>query len=244
MRHAGALRIDHAMGLQRLFLVPEGAAASDGAYLAYPLQDMLGQLALESHRASCLVVGEDLGTVPEGLPAKLAATEVLSYRVLWFERDGSAFRPPARWPSRAAACVSTHDLPTLAGWWEAADIVERASLGLLDAAAVAQALVERAADKVALLALLRAEGLFDQAPDMDGPIVPALAGAVHALIAVSPALLALVQADDLVGETVAVNLPGTDRERANWRRRLHADVAHLFDGEVARRIVAAMRDRP
>jgi glycogen debranching enzyme GlgX/4-alpha-glucanotransferase len=243
MRHAGALRIDHAMGLQRLFLVPEGAAASDGAYLAYPLQDLLGQLALESHRASCLVVGEDLGTVPEGLPAKLAAAEVFSYRVLWFERDGSAFRPPAYWPSRAAACVSTHDLPTLAGWWEAADIAERVSLGLLDPVATQRALTERATDKAALLVLLHQEGLFDETPDMDGPIVPVLAGAVHALIAVSPALLALVQADDLGGETVAVNLPGTDRERANWRRRLRTDVAHLFGGEAARRIMAAMRDR-
>jgi len=243
MRHAGALRIDHAMGLQRLFLVPEGFAASEGAYLAYPLQDMLGQLALESHRASCLVIGEDLGTVPEGLPAKLAAAEVFSYRVLWFERDGAAFRPPAHWPSRAAACVSTHDLPTLGGWWEAADIAERASLGLLDVAATQRALAERAADKVALLALLRQEGLFDEAPDMDGPIVPAVAAAVHALIAVSPALLALVQADDLVGETVAVNLPGTDRERANWRRRLRTDIGHLFDGEVARGIMAALRVR-
>jgi glycogen debranching enzyme GlgX/4-alpha-glucanotransferase len=243
MRHAGALRIDHAMGLQRLFLVPEGAAPSDGAYLAYPLQDLLGQLALESHRASCLVIGEDLGTVPEGLPAKLAATEVFSYRVLWFERDGSAFRPPARWPSRAAACVSTHDLPTLAGWWEAADIAERASLGLLDVAATQRALAERADDKVALLTLLRQEGLLDQAPDLDGPIVPVVVGAVHALIGVSPALLALVQAEDLVGEMVAVNLPGTDRERANWRRRLRTDIGHLFDGEAARGIMAAMRVR-
>ena len=243
MRHAGALRIDHAMGLQRLFLVPDGASARDGAYLAYPLQDLLGQLALESHRASCLVVGEDLGTVPEGLSEKLAAAEVFSYRVLWFERDGMAFRPPSHWPSRAAACVSTHDLATLAGWWEAADIAERASLSLFDPAATQRALAERAADKTALLALLRQEGLLDQTPDMDGPIVPAVAAAVHALIAASPALLALVQADDLVGETVAVNLPGTDRERANWRRRLRTDIADVFDGEAARRIMDVLRVR-
>jgi glycogen operon protein len=204
---------------------------------------MLGQLALESHRASCLVIGEDLGTVPEGLSEKLAAAEVFSYRVLWFERDGAAFRPPPRWPSRAAACVSTHDLPTLAGWWGAADIAERASLGLFDAAATRRALAERAADKTALLTLLRQEGLLDQMPDMDGPVVPEVAAAVHALIAVSPALLALVQADDLVGETVAVNLPGTDRERANWRRRLSTDIGHLFDREAARRIMEVLRVR-
>jgi glycogen operon protein len=195
-----------------------------------------------------MVIGEDLGTVPEGFSEALAAAEVFSYRVLWFERDGAAFRPPAQLPSRAAACVSTHDLPTLAGWWEAADIAERASLGLLDAAAAERAVEERQADKAALLALLRQEGLLDgglsdRGQDMDGPIVPVLAAAVHALISVSPALLALVQADDLVGETLAVNLPGTDRERPNWRRRLRPDIARLFDGEVARRIMDALRIR-
>ncbi len=243
MRHAGALRIDHAMGLQRLFLVPDGAAARDGAYLAYPLAELLGQLALESTRAGCLVVGEDLGTVPAGLPEALAEANVLSYRVLWFERDGAAFRPPARWPALAAACVSTHDLPTLAGWWGADDIAERSALGLLDAAAAAQALAERARDKAALLTLLGEEGLLERTEDAGAPISPALARAVHALIAVSPALLALVQADDLAGERLAVNLPGTDRERANWRRRLRGDIAGLFAGETARAVMAALRAR-
>ncbi len=226
MRHAGALRIDHVMGLQRLFLVPDGASGRDGTYLSYPLQDLLGHLALESTRRNCMVVGEDLGTVPEGLSATLAAANVLSYRVLWFERDGAAFRPPARWPALAAACVSTHDLPTLAGWWTGADIDERQALGLLDAAAADAARAARAADKAALAALLGQEDS---------------AAAVHALIAATPSLLALVQADDLAGETVAVNLPGTDHERANWRRRLRVDVASLCSGEAARRVLAAFR---
>ena len=240
MRHAGALRIDHAMGLQRLFLVPDGAAARDGAYLAYPLQDLLGQLALESVRAGCLVVGEDLGTVPAGLPEALAEANVLSYRVLWFEREGAAFRRPARWPARAAACVSTHDLPTLAGWWGGDDIAERRALGLLEAEAAAEAMAERARDKAALLALLGEEGLLEGTYDSGAPMSPALAHAVHALIAVSPALLALVQADDLAGERLAVNLPGTDRERANWRRRLRGDIAGLFAGATARAVMAAL----
>jgi glycogen operon protein len=205
------------------------------------LQDLLGQLALESERANCLVVGEDLGTVPEGLSAKLAAAKVLSYRVLWFERDGAEFRPPARWPALAAACVSTHDLPTLAGWWQAADLGERQSLGMIDAVAGDAARVARAADKAKLVALLLREKRLDAPVDPAGPLTPVLTAAVHALIAATPALLALVQADDLAGEMLAVNLPGTDHERANWRRRLRADVASLCSSDAARLVLAAFR---
>ncbi len=129
-RHAGALRIDHVMGLARLFWVPDGATANEGAYVRYPLDDLLGALALESHRARCLVVGEDLGTVAEGFRERLDAADVLSYRVLWFERDGETFREPRRYPAKAAACVSTHDLPTIRGWWNGVDIDERRALGL------------------------------------------------------------------------------------------------------------------
>ena len=117
MRHAGALRIDHVMGLRRLFVVPDGASAVDGAYVGYPLDDLLAQVALQSQRARCLVVGEDLGTVPEGMSAALASANVLSYSVLWFEQRDGRIRGPSEWRRLAAACVSTHDLPTLAGWW-------------------------------------------------------------------------------------------------------------------------------
>jgi len=239
MRHAGALRIDHAMGLQRLFVVPDGAGARDGAYVSYPREDLLGVLALASERAKCLVVGEDLGTVPEGFRDVLTKTNVLSYRVLWFERDGEEFRPPARWPSLAAACVSTHDLPTLAGWWSGADLAERQSLGMLDTEAATAAMAERQADKVKLIALLQREHLLTDV-DAAGPISPALVAAVHALIARTPSLLALVQADDLAGETVAVNLPGTVDERPNWRRRLRPDAASLFEGEIPRAVLSAL----
>jgi glycogen operon protein len=229
MRHATALRIDHVLGLRRLFLVPEGARGGEGAYLRYPLRDLLGQLALESQRARCLVVGEDLGTVPPGLRPELAAAEVLSYRVLWFERDAEGFIPPVRWPARAAACVSTHDLPTLAGWWAGEDITERTALGLGDAVA---AMAERAADRAALRALLATEGLL---PEQDAD----LPAAVHALAARTPAALLLVQAEDLAGERVGVNLPGTDRERPNWRRRLPMEVRVLFASPLARAVLAA-----
>ncbi len=239
MRHAAALRIDHVLGLRRLFLVPEGAKGADGAYLTYPFEDLLGQVALESSRAGCLVVGEDLGTVPEGMGEALRAADILSYRVLWFERRGRGFAPPSEYPPRAAACVSTHDLPTLAGFWRATDIAERAALGLLPDASAA--LAGRAEDRAGLLALLAAEGLLPGGAAADRELDDALAAAVHALVARTPSSLVLVQAEDLAGEEVAVNLPGTDRERPNWRRRLPADAAALLATPRAAAILAALR---
>jgi glycogen operon protein len=225
MRHAGALRIDHVMGLGRLFLVPEGASGADGAYLSYPLDDLLGVLALESVRARCLVVGEDLGTVPDGIRAALAEHDVLSYQVLRFAREWGQLRPPSHYPVNAVACAATHDVATIAGWWQGSDIDERAALGLLDAAAAEQERLARKAEKAELLALLRAEGLaVEPEQELSGQD---LLVAVHALLARTPCRLVLVQADDLAGEDVAVNLPGTDRERPNWRRRLRVDVESL-----------------
>jgi len=234
MRHAAALRVDHVLGLKRLFLVPEGGRGRDGAYLAQPFDDLLANLKLESQRARCLVVGEDLGTVPEGMGAALQAASVLSYRVLWFERSGAGFVPPAAWPAQAAACVATHDLPTLAGFWEGADLAERTALGLpADEAA-------RAADKAALLGALCEAGFWDGPGErMDD----ALAAAIHAFVAATPAALLLVQAEDLAGARVAVNLPGTDRERPNWRARLPAPVAALLATPRAQAILAAIAAR-
>jgi glycogen operon protein len=240
MRHAGALRIDHVMGLRRLFVVPDGASAVDGAYVNYPLQDLLAQVALQSQRARCLIVGEDLGTVPEGMSAALAACNVLSYSVLWFERRDGHIRPPPEWRPLAAACVSTHDLPTLAGWWEGADITEKHGLGLLGDAAADQARAARAAEKADLVEQLQADELLQEDADIRGPMPVSVARAVHAFVSATPALLMLVQADDLAGETRAVNLPGTDRERPNWRRRLEPDVEDLCRTPLARAILSAL----
>jgi glycogen debranching enzyme GlgX/4-alpha-glucanotransferase len=226
MRHAGALRIDHVMGLARLFWVPDGAIGVDGAYVAYPLADMLGQLALESQRARCFVVGEDLGTVPEGLRETLAAADVLSYRVLWFEREGQGFIPPAQYPARAVACISTHDLPTLAGWRAGADIAERQALGFLDATTADAARAERRTEADELAAAIGGP------PD---------APAVHGFVAQAPSCLVLAQVDDLAGEAMAVNLPGTDHERPNWRRKVGTKVPELVENATARAILDRLR---
>src|SRR5262249_32981429 len=154
----------------------------------------------------------------------LAAADVLSYRVLWFERDGPRFRPPASYPARAVACVSTHDLPTLAGWVSGADLEERAALHLLHSPERATA--ERAAEQSAL----KEAGLGAEPTPQ----------ALHTFIASTPCQLVLAQADDLAGETMAINLPGTDRERPNWRRRIATPVETLLDTEPAASILAAI----
>ncbi len=235
MAHAGALRIDHAMGLTRLFVIPSGAGADEGAYLAFPERDLMAELALESVRAKCLVVGEDLGTVPEHFRATMDAANILSYRVMWFERDGQDFKPPEAYPAKSVACVTTHDLPTIAGWWQGEDIREKEALDLISPEAAAAARQQRA---VAKLAFLRAIGL-EAGNTPDGPAmppVPSIIAAAHAFIGRTPSLIAIAQIDDLIGEAAAVNLPGTDRERANWRRKLGRKIEDLSADIAALRL--------
>ncbi len=232
MRHAGLLRIDHVMGLARLFWIPDGAAGADGAYVRYPLEDLLGVLALESVRARCAIIGEDLGTVPEGLRERLAQSDVLSYQPLWFQRDDTQFHAPSRYAAKAVACVSTHDLPTFAGWWNGADIGERHALRLLDDTAARRARDDRQAEKDALAAAARAEGLEALTPaNPDRAHDAGVTRDVHRFIGAAPAMLVLLQADDLAAETVAQNLPGTDRERPNWRRKIGVPAAELWHTE-------------
>ena len=245
MRHAGALRLDHVMGLARQFWVPEGAPGEAGAYVAYPLDDLLAELALESARAECLVVGEDLGTVPVGLRETLGGARVLSYRVLQFERDGDAFKPPEAYPKLACACVATHDLAPLRGWWDGLDIAERRERGLMTPAEADAATAAREKDRRELIAALAQAGLLPAGADPEAPLTAALAAAIHGFVARAPSMLAVAQVEDLAGEAVAVNLPGTDTERPNWVRRISTPVEHLFDGDLARRILAALAaERP
>jgi 4-alpha-glucanotransferase len=162
--------------------------------------------------------------------------------VLWFEREGEGFRPPRTWPVKAAACVSTHDLPTLRGWWEGRDIAEREALGHFTQEVAAGAREARAREKQILLQTLAEAGLLrrDDLDRSDAALPDDVAVAVHAFVAQAPSSLMLAQVDDLVGEADAVNLPGTDRERPNWRRRLARPVGGLSADPLVRRILEAV----
>jgi glycogen operon protein len=230
MAGAGALRIDHAMGLTRLFVIPNGAEASEGAYLAFPERDLIAELALESVRARCVIVGEDLGTVPENFRATMDAANILSYRVMWFEREGSGFAAAESYPRKSVACVTTHDLPTIAGWWQGEDIREKEALKLIPPEAAEAARKERALMK---RAFLRAIGLeAHTSPDYMPPLASIVAAA-HEFIQRTPSLIAIAQIDDLVGEFTGVNLPGTDQERPNWRRKLKGTIAGFASSVAA-----------
>ncbi|HEY1721177.1 MAG TPA: glycogen debranching protein GlgX [Magnetospirillaceae bacterium] len=241
MRHAGALRIDHVMELTRLFWIPDGAKGADGAYVSYPLDDLLRNLARESQAQNCMVIGEDLGTVPDGLREKLSAADIFSYRVLWFERDGVSFRSPSTYPAKAVACVTTHDLPTLAGWWLGGDIAERESLGQITTEAAIRMRILRREEKEVLSRALHDARLLPALPDLDRPMNEDFAVAAIAWVGEAPTHFVLAQADDLAGETIATNLPGTDRERPNWRRRLAPDLDHIFTGSLSQRVFERLR---
>jgi glycogen operon protein len=188
-----------------------------------------------------MVIGEDLGTVPDGLREKLAAADILSYRVLWFEREGLAFKPPSAYPAKAVACVTTHDLPTLAGWWIGADIGERERLGQLTPDMAARARDQRRAEKETLSRALLDAGLLPALPEFERPMSEDFAAAAIGWVGDAPSHLVLAQADDLAGETIATNLPGTDRERPNWRRRLAPDIDDLFSGSLTRHVLERLR---
>ena len=235
MRHAAALRIDHVLGFARQFWVPRGAEGRDGAYVTFPLDALIAVTALESQRHQCLVVGEDLGTVPEGLRGKLAAAGIFSYRVLWFEREGRGFRAPEAYPPQALACLASHDLPTFSGWRAGRDIEIARDVGQIGDAEVPQRMAVRAEEVKLLDALAGHEG--------DDEI--SASAAVHRLVARTPSRIMLVQADDLAGEGDPLNVPGTDREWPNWRRRVSVTVQDLGHSPRARAILDAVKqERP
>jgi (1->4)-alpha-D-glucan 1-alpha-D-glucosylmutase len=251
MQDAGALRIDHVMGLARLYWVPGGARPSHGAYVRYPFDDLLGLLALESERHRCLVIGEDLGTVPDEVRHAMAANDIFSYRVLLFERDASgAFVAPAAYPEPALAIASTHDLPTLAGWWEGADIRLRAQAQQKDGAAgVDAALADRVRDRGRLLDALAREGLLPDGTPQDPASVPALtpalAIAVQVYLARTPSALLVVQPEDVFGVREQANLPGVTTEHPNWRHKLPVALEDQDADERFRTLTSRLaRERP
>jgi 4-alpha-glucanotransferase len=223
LRRGGGLRIDHVMGLFRLFWIAHGLPPSEGAYVRYPADELLAIVALESQRAGATVVGEDLGTVEEGVRERLAAHGILSYRVAWFEE-----RPPVQYPELAMAAVTTHDLPTIGGLWTGADLAELRRLGLVDN----DAALDSTRARLAQLA-----GLADDAA------VPDVIEAVHARLAQAPSLLVTATLDDALAVSERPNVPGTSFERANWSIALPLTLEALETASLPRRIAATLGAR-
>jgi 4-alpha-glucanotransferase len=300
LAHVGGLRIDHALGLARVWLVPEGVPPQSGAYLRYPMDDLLRLIALESWRHRAIIIGENLGTVPATFNTTLAERGMLGIDVLWFERgqpesegkdetagssgrkstarstseetgaknsnasgrapndtDGKPvpqpaentatpepeapvpFVPPERWPPNAIATSTTHDLPTIAGWWAGQDITWRARLDQLGPDVTeAAARAERARDRQALWQALCEAGLArGEAPDPDrAPVATILAWLSRAR---TP--LRLVPVEDLLADVEQPNLPGTTSGHPNWQRRLRFDVQALFSQTGVQRRIEALR---
>ncbi|MCC2113225.1 MAG: 4-alpha-glucanotransferase, partial [Hyphomicrobiales bacterium] len=220
MRHAGVVRIDHVLGFARTFWIPDGGLP--GTYVRFRLDDLLAVTAAESRKAGAVVIGEDLGNVPEGLRDKLAERGLLSYRVAWFEREqDGTFRHPETYPDNTIATLTTHDLPTLGGFMAGRDIDWRETLGRQSADAIAAERDARERDRWALFRLVD----FGGHPEK----LEHLSLAVHRLLAASPAALVAASIEDALGLAEQPNMPGTVAEHPNWCRRLPIGVEELAD---------------
>ena len=237
--HAGALRIDHVLGVFRLYWIPRGRPACEGAYVRQPARELLALLAQESSRQGALVVGEDLGSVPAGTQASLARHGILSSRVLYFERQAGGFRPSRAWSRRALATANTHDLVPLAGFASGRDLVLRRRAGAIPSErALRAALAERAASAGALTRRLASEGLL-RSPE---PRPSELVVAVSRFLARTPCPLVALSLDDAVGEAEPVNLPGVGpREHPSWTRRMGVPLERLAAHPGLRACCAALR---
>ncbi len=246
-RSGGAIRLDHVMAFFRLFWIPRGRPASEGTYVQYPFEDLLAILALESVRSKTLVIGEDLGTVPDWVREQLAKARVLSYRVFYFERapDG-AMKSPGDYPAQSLAVATTHDLPTLTGFWSGEDLHVRAKLSAFtDGAAHHRAWEERQRDKGGILSALKREGLLPNGMTEDLATAPVmttdLCRAIHLYLARTPSCIVLANLEDALGELAQTNLPGTVDSHPNWVRKYAVPIDGILRDERLQQLGSVLR---
>ncbi len=250
LRHAGALRIDHAMSLYRLFWIAEGFPAIEGAYVRYPFADMVRAFAELSQARQAIVIGEDLGIVPAGFRECMSEAEIQSYRVFFFEKADDHFLPASSYPRQALACITTHDTQTLGGWWSGRDLAIRAELGMLPPEDIGRLHAERAHERRRVLGLLDENGLLSPGlqPAMRDEVPPPadlpvdVAVTLHRYVATTPCRLFVAAAEDLVGAVDQVNIPGTVHEYPNWRRKLGCRLEELAEHPLFAAITAALRE--
>lgn len=248
MQHCGALRIDHVMSMLRLWWIPYGETADYGAYVHYPVDDLLAILALESHRHRCMVIGEDLGTVPEEIVGKLHKGGVYSYKVLYFENTAQAtFRAPKAYVQQSMAVATTHDLPTLRGYWEGGDLALGETLGLYPDKAILSGLYEdRARAKQGLLEALHRYGCLPKRTGQHAErmrMTPILNRGMQRYIADSNSALLGLQPEDWLDMATPVNVPGTSDQYPNWRRKLSLSLEKLFADEGINRLIKDLDKR-
>ncbi|MCW8832974.1 MAG: 4-alpha-glucanotransferase, partial [Colwellia sp.] len=246
MQYAGALRIDHILGLMRQYWVAPGMKADEGVYITFPLEDILRIIALESRREACVVIGEDLGTVPDGFGEIMAAAGLLSYKVLFFERwDSGLFMRPELYPAQSMVTVSTHDLPTLTGWWTGRDLEWRQELGLYPNAEMGQQ--ERSArieDRNYLISALDDLNVIDmtKAPEQSpAKMNTELSVAVQKYMAQAPSHIQLIPLEDTLEIVEQVNIPGTIDQHPNWRQKLPVSLEEFFQQDSVSAIADAMQ---
>jgi 4-alpha-glucanotransferase len=246
-RYGGALRIDHVMRFFRLYWIPDGTDAAHGAYVRDHSDDLIRIVALESVRHKVVVIGEDLGTVQPEVRETLARFGILSYRLLYFEKDGAgAFRKPLDYSLQALVSSTTHDLPTLAGFWIHRDIEERRRAGVLDEAGYRAQRDAREIEKQKMLDALLSAGLLPSGYPRSARDIPELTGELHnaviGFLASTPSMLLLVNQEDLTKETAQQNLPGTTWQYPNWSRKMQFRIDELYSAKQATDFVLMFRN--
>jgi 4-alpha-glucanotransferase len=248
MTSCGALRIDHVMAMLRLWWIPYGETADHGAYVKYPVDDLLALLALESQRHRCMVIGEDLGTVPVEIVGKLRDSGVYSYKVLYFEHDAEKqFRAPQSYPVQAMATITTHDLPTLRGYWQSGDLTLGKQLGLYpDAEVLKELFADRERAKQGLLDGLHRYGCVPQKVGKKASLLnmsPLLNRGLQRYVADSASALLGLQPEDWLDMAEPVNIPGTSDQYPNWRRKLSQTLEAMFDDVEVNRLLKDLDKR-